>query len=146
MTDIPAPSRDGSRCPTIQNEVRLGRRALRANPSPGGGPRRAVWTNLREPKEYGLRPIPPRGPLSLRRTTRSAGGPLGPQRVSILPGRSRRPSLLATFAIVSLIPLTALGFGLFYFLEGQIRSRALDGARNAATLVARSSVETIVCR
>ena len=86
----------------------------------------------------------PRGPLSSRRVTRSAGGPqAGRQRNSFLAGRSR-PSLLATFAIVSIVPLAALGFGLFYFLEGQIRSRALDGARNAATLVARSSVEPIV--
>src|SRR5262249_15376594 len=85
----------------------------------------------------------PRGPLSSRRT-RSAGDPLaGRQRVPILSAR-RSPSLLATFAIVSIVPLAALGFGLFYFLEGQIRSRALDGARNSAMLVARSSVEPIV--
>ncbi|TMK73665.1 MAG: diguanylate cyclase, partial [Actinobacteria bacterium] len=88
----------------------------------------------------------PRGPLSSRRGARSAGGPLpGEQRTSILTGRTR-PSLVATFAIVSIVPLAALGFGLFYFLEGQIRSRALDGARNAAVLVARSSVEPIVLR
>jgi diguanylate cyclase (GGDEF)-like protein len=85
----------------------------------------------------------PRGPLSSRRS-RSAGDPLaGQQRISILFARPR-PSLLATFAIVSIVPLAALGFGLFYFLEGQIRSRALDGARNSAMLVARSSVEPIV--
>jgi diguanylate cyclase (GGDEF)-like protein len=87
----------------------------------------------------------PRGPLS-RRRTRAAGGPLpGEQRTSILSGRAR-PSLLATFAIVSIVPLATLGFGLFYFLEGQIRSRALDGARNEAMLVARSSVEPLVLR
>jgi diguanylate cyclase (GGDEF)-like protein len=93
-----------------------------------------------------MRLTPPRGPLSSRRTTRSAGGPVGrPQQNSALFGRAR-PSLFATFAIVSLVPLATLGFGLFYFLEGQIRSRALDGTRNAATLVARSSVEPIVKR
>jgi diguanylate cyclase (GGDEF)-like protein len=76
--------------------------------------------------------------------TRSAGGPVGrPKLISAFAGRAR-PSLLATFAIVSLIPLAALGFGLFYFLQGQMRSRALDGTRSAATLVARSSVEPIV--
>src|SRR5262249_52984441 len=91
-----------------------------------------------------MRLRPPRGPLSSRRMTRSDGGPVGrPQRISAFAGRAR-PGLLATFAIVSLFPLAALGFGLFYFLEGQIRSRALDGTRNAATLVARSSVEPIV--
>ncbi|TML23430.1 MAG: EAL domain-containing protein [Actinobacteria bacterium] len=85
----------------------------------------------------------PRGPLSSQ-TVPTAGGPAArPQRFSAFAGRAR-PSLLATFAIVSLIPLATLGFGLFYFLEGQIRSRALDGTRNAATLVARSSVEPIV--
>jgi diguanylate cyclase (GGDEF)-like protein len=85
----------------------------------------------------------PRGPLSSRRT-RAAGGPAAPpQRIPTLAGRAR-PSLLATFAIVSLVPLTALGFGLFYFLQSQIRSRALDGARNSATLVARSSVEPVL--
>ena len=69
---------------------------------------------------------------------RSADGPAaGSQRFSAFAGRAR-PSLLATFAIVSLIPLTTLGFGLFFFLQGQIRSRAVDGARNSATLVARS--------
>jgi diguanylate cyclase (GGDEF)-like protein len=87
----------------------------------------------------------PRGPLSSRRT-RSAGDPLaGQQRFPIVFGRPR-PSLLATFAIVSIVPLAGLGFGLFYFLEGQIRTRALDGARNSALLVARSSVEPIVLR
>src|SRR3989440_547353 len=86
----------------------------------------------------------PRGPLSSRHTEPAAGGPAArPQRISTFAGRAR-PSLLATFAIVSLIPLATLGFGLFVFLQGQIRSRALDGARNAATLVARSSVEPIL--
>jgi diguanylate cyclase (GGDEF)-like protein len=85
----------------------------------------------------------PRGPLSSRRT-RTADGPAArPQRIPTLAGRAR-PSLLATFAIVSLIPLATLGFGLFYFLQGQIRSRAMDGARNSATLVARSAVEPIL--
>src|SRR5437016_7807692 len=85
----------------------------------------------------------PRGPLSSQ-TAPTAGGPAArPQRFSAFAGRAR-PSLLATFAIVSLIPLATLGFGLFVFLQGQIRSRALDGARNAATLAARSSVEPIL--
>src|SRR5436190_7931918 len=92
-----------------------------------------------------MRLTAPRGPLSSRRTTRSAGGPAGPQQISAFAGRAR-PSLLATFAIVSLIPLAALGFGLFYFLQGQIRSRALDSARNSATLVARSSLDPIVAQ
>src|SRR5262245_52365537 len=90
-----------------------------------------------------MRLYAPRGPLSSRRS-RSAGDPLaGQQRFSTHFARLR-PSLLATFAIVSIVPLAALGFGLFYFLEGQIRSRALDGARNSALLVASSSVEPIV--
>src|SRR5262249_58263843 len=86
----------------------------------------------------------PRGHLSSRRGTRAAvGPPEGQQRISTL-GARPRASLLATFAIVSIVPLAGLGFGLFYFLEGQIRSRALDGARNSAMLVARSSVEPLV--
>jgi diguanylate cyclase (GGDEF)-like protein len=90
-----------------------------------------------------MRPKAPRGPLSSR-GARSADGPPGQaQRISIFASRAR-PGLLATFAIVSLIPLATLGFGLFYFLQGQIRTRAIDGARNAATLVARSSVEPLV--
>src|SRR5213083_1163797 len=90
-----------------------------------------------------MRPRAPRGPLSAR-GTRSADGPTGQaQRISIFAGRAR-PGLLATFAVVSLIPLATLGFGLFYFLQDQIRSRALDGAGNSATLVARSSVEPLI--
>jgi len=91
-----------------------------------------------------MRLISPRGPLSSRRKARAADGPAArPQRLSTFAGRAR-PSLLATFAIVSLIPLATLGFGLFWFLQGQIRSRALDSARNSATLVARSSLEPIL--
>jgi diguanylate cyclase (GGDEF)-like protein len=91
-----------------------------------------------------MRLTTPRGLLSSRRRTRTAGDPAARrQRAPFFAGRAR-PSLLTTFAVVSLVPLATLGFGLFFFLEGQIRSRALDGARNTATLVARSSVEPIV--
>jgi len=92
-----------------------------------------------------MRLTAPRGSASSRWESRSAGGPLARrrQRLSTFAERAR-PSLLGTFAIVSLIPLGALGFGLFHFLENQIRSRALDGARNSATLVTRSSVAPIV--
>ena len=56
----------------------------------------------------------PRGPLSSQ-TVPTAGGPAArPQRFSAFAGRAR-PSLLATFAIVSLIPLATLGFGLFFY-------------------------------
>jgi diguanylate cyclase (GGDEF)-like protein len=89
-----------------------------------------------------MRLYAPRGPLSSRRSRSAGDPPAGQQRASILFARPR-PSLLATFAIVSIVPLAALGFGLFYFLEGQIRSRALDAARNSAMLVARSSVEPL---
>ena len=92
-----------------------------------------------------MRLTAPRGPLSspaARRTddpaARSQSNPRHAGRL--------RPGLLATFAIVSLVPLTALAFGLFYFLQEQVRSRALEGARNSATLVARSSVEPLVAR
>jgi diguanylate cyclase (GGDEF)-like protein len=44
------------------------------------------------------------------------------------------------------VPLAALAFGLFYFLQGQMRSRAIDSARNSAMLVARSSVEPLVAQ
>ena len=85
-----------------------------------------------------------RGPASSRRESRSATDPVA-RRLQLSTFAERaRPSLLGTFAIVSLIPLAALGFGLFHFLNNQIRSRALDGARNSATLVARSSVTPIL--
>src|SRR5439155_22094244 len=41
-----------------------------------------------------------------------------------LPTRGRRPSLLTTFALVSLVPIALLGFGLSQYLEPQVRARA----------------------
>src|SRR5438067_8709347 len=92
-----------------------------------------------------MRLTTPRAPLSSRAARRPDDPAARSQSSSTHAGRSR-PSLLTTFAVVSLVPLAALAFGLFYFLQGQIRSRALDGARNSATLVARSSVEPLLAR
>lgn len=91
-----------------------------------------------------MRLRPPRGPAAARHGSRSTDGPAAPRhRFSIIAGRAR-PSLLGTFAIVSLIPLTVLGFGLFIFLQNQIRSRAVVAARNSGILVARASVAPIL--
>jgi diguanylate cyclase (GGDEF)-like protein len=48
----------------------------------------------------------------------------------------RRPSLLTTFALVSLLPVALLGFGLSQYLEHQVRARAYADARQSAVLVA----------
>jgi len=48
----------------------------------------------------------------------------------------RRPSLLTTFALVSLVPLALLGYGLSSYLKHQIRVRAYGDARQSAALVA----------
>jgi hypothetical protein len=48
----------------------------------------------------------------------------------------RRPTLLATFALVSLVPLALLGYGLSSYLKHQIRGRAYADARQSAALVA----------
>ena len=50
--------------------------------------------------------------------------------------RGRRPSLLTTFALVSLLPVALLGFGLSQYLEHQVRGRAYADARQSAVLVA----------
>ena len=50
--------------------------------------------------------------------------------------RGRRPSLLTTFALVSLVPVALLGFGLSQYLEHQVRARAYADARQSAVLVA----------
>jgi diguanylate cyclase (GGDEF)-like protein len=50
--------------------------------------------------------------------------------------RGRRPSLLTTFALVSLLPVALLGFGLSRYLEHQVRARAYADARQSAVLVA----------
>ena len=50
--------------------------------------------------------------------------------------RGRRPSLLTTFALVSLLPVALLGFGLSQYLAHQVRSRAYADARQSAVLVA----------
>ena len=48
---------------------------------------------------------------------------------------ARRPSLLTTFALVSLLAFAALGYGLSHYLEHQIRVRAYENARQSAVLV-----------
>jgi diguanylate cyclase (GGDEF)-like protein len=48
----------------------------------------------------------------------------------------RRPSLLTTFALVSLVPVALLGFGLSRYLEHQVRARAYADAQQSAVLVA----------
>src|SRR5439155_17925992 len=53
----------------------------------------------------------------------------------------RRPSLLTAFALVSLLPLALLGYGLSGYLKHQIRSRAYGDARQSAALVA-AAVQT----
>jgi diguanylate cyclase (GGDEF)-like protein len=50
--------------------------------------------------------------------------------------RGRKPSLLTTFALVSLLPVTLLGVGLSQYLAHQVRSRAYADARESAGLVA----------
>jgi diguanylate cyclase (GGDEF)-like protein len=50
--------------------------------------------------------------------------------------RGGRPSLLTTFALVSLVPVALLGFGLSQYLKHQVRSRAYADARQSAVLVA----------
>jgi diguanylate cyclase (GGDEF)-like protein len=50
--------------------------------------------------------------------------------------RGRKPSLLATFALVSLVPVVLLGVGLSQYLAHQVRSRANADARQSAVLVA----------
>jgi len=87
-------------------------------------------------REEHLRPLlPPRATLP--------GEPVSPVRAeesealrrSVTP-RGRRPSLLTTFALVSLVPVALLGFGLSQYLEHQVRSRAYADARQSAVLVA----------
>ena len=56
--------------------------------------------------------------------------------VALLPKGFRRPSLLTTFALVSLVPLAVLGYGLSSYLKHQVRSRAYGDARQSAALVA----------
>jgi diguanylate cyclase (GGDEF)-like protein len=53
-----------------------------------------------------------------------------------LPSRLRRLNLLTTFALVSLVPLALLGYGLSGYLEHQIRVRAYADAQQSASLVA----------
>ncbi|HYZ78233.1 MAG TPA: EAL domain-containing protein [Gaiellaceae bacterium] len=53
----------------------------------------------------------------------------------LLPSRGR-PSLLTKFALVSLLPIALLGFGLSQYLEHQVRARAYADARQSAVLVA----------
>jgi diguanylate cyclase (GGDEF)-like protein len=48
----------------------------------------------------------------------------------------RRPTLLTTFALVSLVPLALLGYGLSGYLKHQVRKRAYADARQSAALVA----------
>ena len=48
---------------------------------------------------------------------------------------TRRPSLLTTFALVSLLAFLGLGYGLSRYLAHQIRVRAYDDARRSAVLV-----------
>jgi diguanylate cyclase (GGDEF)-like protein len=91
-----------------------------------------------------MRLTAPRGPLSSPPAARPADDPAARSQLSSTHAGRPRPSLLTTFAVVSFVPLAALAFGLFYFLQGQMRSRAIDGARNSAMLVARSSVEPLV--
>jgi diguanylate cyclase (GGDEF)-like protein len=54
----------------------------------------------------------------------------------LLRHRGRRPSLLASFALVSLVPVTLLGVGLSQYLQHQVRARAYADARRSAVLVA----------
>jgi diguanylate cyclase (GGDEF)-like protein len=53
----------------------------------------------------------------------------------------RRPTLLTTFALVSLLPLALLGYGLSSYLKSQMRTRAYADARQSAALVA-AAVQT----
>lgn len=48
----------------------------------------------------------------------------------------RRPTLLTTFALASLVPLALLGYGLSSYLKHQVRVRAYVDARQSAALVA----------
>src|SRR5438067_4525965 len=54
----------------------------------------------------------------------------------LLRPRGRRPSLLSTFALVSLLPIALLGFGLSKYLEHQARARAYADAQQSAVMVA----------
>jgi len=51
-----------------------------------------------------------------------------------------RFSLLGKFAVVSVIPIVALGLVLGRVLEVQIRNQALSNARQLAALVARLGI------
>jgi diguanylate cyclase (GGDEF)-like protein len=55
---------------------------------------------------------------------------------SLFPSGLRRPTLLTTFALASLVPLALLGYGLSSYLKHQIRVRAYADARQSASLVA----------
>src|SRR5438105_12782374 len=61
-----------------------------------------------------------------------------------LPRHSSKPAaktgLVRKFAVLSLIPLVLLGLLLAQTLKGQIRARALEGAKRSAAVVARPGV------
>jgi diguanylate cyclase (GGDEF)-like protein len=77
------------------------------------------------------RPVPPKG---------EPGSPVRAEDSEVLrrprTSRGRRPSLLTTFALVSLVPVALLGLGLSQYLAHQVRSRAYADARQSAVLVA----------
>ncbi|MDQ3867571.1 MAG: EAL domain-containing protein [Actinomycetota bacterium] len=60
--------------------------------------------------------------------------------------RLRRPGHVATFGLVSLVPIVVIGLVLAHFLRAQVRARALQQATTATSLIARVGIQPRLTR
>ncbi|MEA2444582.1 MAG: hypothetical protein QOJ12_1874 [Thermoleophilales bacterium] len=72
---------------------------------------------------------------------RPGGADCAGMRVILARLRAGRPGLLGRFALLSLLAVIVMGFGLAHTLKAQIRERALANAAQSADLIARFGIQ-----